>query len=151
MTVEVEDIRAWVDGELDELRATEVGNAVLSDQGLQRTADKLRASQLPYREAYEQVPVADVPESLQVSIEALRNPSIQNTEVHTQAADAANNSSFKMIGIAASVMLAALAGYLAGANKASRAPVQTVSVDTPAQTDDFARTVALILPRYQND
>ena len=74
MTVEIEDIRAWVDGELDEPRAGRVGKAVLSDETLQQTADKLRASVLPYREAYDLVPVADIPKSLLVRIQALQNP-----------------------------------------------------------------------------
>ena len=74
MKVKIEDIRAWVDGELDEPQATQVANAVFSDDRLQQSADKLYASQLPYREAYEQIPVPDVPDSLRIKIEALQNP-----------------------------------------------------------------------------
>ena len=138
MTVGLEDIRAWVDGELDEPRAGQVEKAILSDAGLQQTADKLRASQLPYREAYEQTPVPDMPDSLRVSIEALRNPAVENTTIENLTndrstihrlndqnlpTDAANNGSFKTAGVAASVVIAALIGclgYLAGANRATQ-------------------------------
>ena len=124
MKVEIEDIRAWVDGELDETQASQVRNAVLSDKRLKQTADKLQASQLPYREAYEKMPMPDVPESLRTKIEALRsptvanptvtnptveNPTVENNTVHNPGTNspnienlpnkAANNSSFKMIGI----------------------------------------------------
>ena len=77
MTVELEDIRAWVDGELKEPRASRINQAVLTDKKLQHTADKLRASQLPYREAFEQAPVPDVPESLRLKIDALQNSTPQ--------------------------------------------------------------------------
>ena len=166
MTVGLEDIRAWVDGELDEPRAGQVEKAILSDAGLQQTADKLRASQLPYREAYEQTPVPDMPDSLRVSIEALRNPAVKNTAVENTTienltndrstihrlndqnlpTDAANNGSFKTAGIAASVVIAALIGclgYLAGANKATQVtPDTTASVVDTLPTEDFAQTVA---------
>ena len=44
MTVEIEDVRAWVDGELDEPEAGQVGRAVGFDKSLQQDAGKLRAS-----------------------------------------------------------------------------------------------------------
>ena len=170
MKVEIEDIRAWVDGELDEPQAGQVRNAVLSDKRLKQTADKLHASQLPYREAYEKMPMPDVPESLRAKIEALRNPTVanptvtnptvenptvENNTVHNPGTNspnienlpnkAANNSSFKMIGIAASVIIAALIGhlgYLAGANTVTQAaPDASASVETQ-HTENFARTVA---------
>ena len=165
MKVEIEDIRAWVDGELDEPQAGQVRNAVLSDKRLKQTADKLQASQLPYREAYDKTPMPDVPESLRTKIEALRsptvanpaveNPTVENNTVHNPGTNspnienlpnkAANNSSFKMIGIAASVIIAALIGhlgYLAGANTVTQAaPDASASVETQ-HTENFARTVA---------
>ena len=165
MKVEIEDIRAWVDGELDETQASQVRNAVLSDKRLKQTADKLQASQLPYREAYDKTPMPDVPESLRTKIEALRsptvanpaveNPTVENNTVHNPGTNspnienlpnkAANNSSFKMIGIAASVIIAALIGhlgYLAGANTVTQAaPDASASVETQ-HTENFARTVA---------
>ena len=165
MKVEIEDIRAWVDGELDETQASQVRNAVLSDKRLKQTADKLQASQLPYREAYDKTPMPDVPESLRTKIEALRSPTIANPAVENPTVEnksvrnpgtnspnienlpnkAANNSSFKMIGIAASVVIAALIGhlgYLAGANTVTQAaPDASASVETQ-HTENFARTVA---------
>ena len=165
MKVEIEDIRAWVDGELDEPQAGQVRNAVLSDKRLKQTADKLQASQLPYREAYDKTPMPDVPESLRTKIEALRsptvanpaveNPTVENNTVHNPGTNspnienlpnkAANNSSFKMIGIAASVIIAALIGhlgYLAGANTVTQAaPDASASVETQ-HNENFARTVA---------
>ena len=165
MKVEIEDIRAWVDGELDEPQAGQVRNAVLSDKRLKQTADKLQASQLPYREAYDKTPMPDVPESLRTKIEALRsptvanpaveNPTVENNTVHNPGTNspnienlpnkAANNSSFKMIGIAASVIIAALIGhlgYLAGANTVTQAAADaSASVETQ-HNENFARTVA---------
>jgi len=151
MRVEIEDLRAWVDNELDEPRAGQVGYAVMFDKSLKRDADKLRASQLPYREAYEQVP--EVPESLRNKILALQNPSArdasnQNTpdqnhpDKNYRPRDAANNSSFKFVGIAASVLLAAVVGYLAGTNTSDQAPDTSASIETLRDTDNFAQTVA---------
>jgi len=153
MTVEMEDVLAWIDNELEEPRAGQVKKAVMSDKNLQQIADKIRASQLPYSDAYEQAPLADVPESLSLKIQALQTPETQNSEgqapeaqtpeIPNRPTDAANNSSFKMIGIAASVMLAAVIGYLAGANTSTRTPPDTsASVDTPQHSDNFAQTVA---------
>ena len=165
MKVEIEDIRAWVDGELDEPQASQAINAVLSDKRLKQTADKLQASQLPYREAYDKTPMPDVPERVRTKIEALRsptvanpaveNPTVENNTVHNPGTNspnienlpnkAANNSSFKMIGIAASVIIAALIGhlgYLAGANTVTQAaPDASASVETQ-HNENFARTVA---------
>ena len=72
MKVELEDIRAWVDGDLDEPRAHEVAVAVFADEKLRQIAYSMRASMLPYRQAYEHAAVVDVPESLRVSINALK-------------------------------------------------------------------------------
>ena len=142
MTVEIEDVRAWVDGELDEPEAGQVGRAVGFDKSLQQDAGKLRASQLPYREAYAQESVPDVPESLRDKIQALQYPEAQNPDVQHLPSDAANNSSFKIVGIAASVLLAALVGYLAGTNTANQPPDTSASVDAPREADNFAQTVA---------
>jgi len=54
MTVEMEDVLAWIDNELEEPRAGQVKKAVMSDKNLQQIADRIRASQLPYSDAYEQ-------------------------------------------------------------------------------------------------
>jgi len=59
MKVEIEDVRAWVDGELDERQANAVANAVKGDTQLKKAADAVRTSQLPYREAFEQAPVPE--------------------------------------------------------------------------------------------
>ena len=152
MRVEIEDVRAWVDNELDEPRAGQVRDAVLFDKSLKRDADKLRASQLPYREAYEQVSVPEVPESLRRKIQALQDPSMQNTPIQNTSdknpgiqhlpREAANNSSFKFVGLAASVLLAAVVGYLAGTNTSDEAPDTTASIETSRESDNFAQTVA---------
>ena len=120
---------------------------------------------MPYREAYDKTPMPDVPESLRTKIEALRSPTIANPAVENPTVEnksvrnpgtnspnienlpnkAANNSSFKMIGIAASVIIAALIGhlgYLAGANTVTQAaPDASASVETQ-HNENFARTVA---------
>lgn len=72
MKIESEDIRAWVDGELNEFHAHEVANAVFADRKLRKIADSMRASILPYRQAYEHAAVAEVPESLRISVNALK-------------------------------------------------------------------------------
>jgi len=135
MTVKPEDIRARVDGELDQAQARCVDNALLADKRLQQTAEKLRASQLPYREAYNEAPLPDIPDTLRARIEAMRNPDAQSSSVQdtpaqspkyqdasiqTLPADAANNSWFMPAGIAASVMIAAMVGYLAGGGPATQ-------------------------------
>ena len=72
MMVEVEDVRAWVDGELDEHHASDVARAVESDQRLMQASVAMRASQLPYRDAYDQIPVPELPESLRGKIQACK-------------------------------------------------------------------------------
>ena len=79
MTVEIEDILAWVDGELDESGARLIRNAVLFDESLLRTAEKLRLSRVLCREACEQSPVPDVPKSLRVKIKDLQNSEAQKS------------------------------------------------------------------------
>jgi len=79
VTVEIEDILAWVDGELDESGARLICNAVLSDESLLQTAEKLRLSRVLCREACEQSPVPDVPKSLRVKIKALQNSEAQKS------------------------------------------------------------------------
>ena len=161
MKVKLEDIRARVDGELDETQAQRVDNAVSSDKELQQTADKLRASQLPYREAYNEAAVPDIADSLRAGIEALRNPATQHppvqnlpvknlnsqdAAVQSLPADAANNKWFQPAGIAASVMIASLVGYLgyqAGANKSTQGvPDTSIAAVDAQQPESFARTVA---------
>ena len=149
MSVEVEEIRAWVDGELGELRASEVASAVSSDEKLKSTANALRASVLPYREAYEQSSVADVPESLRLKIGALKDPAVQYTT--TSVAKSSSFNPIKVFGIAASVILAALVGFLAGNNTTSNVvPDTTASVDI-LHPENFAQTVAAYQTFYVRD
>ena len=144
MTVEVEEIRAWVDGELDESRANEVANAVLADDKLQRLADALRASVLPYQQAYKQISVPEVPESLRESIATLQKPTSVTTKNNgaTKNKQAANNNWFKYTGIAASVMLAALVGYMAGNNTVTSVAPDVSESANSLDADNFAQTVA---------
>jgi len=135
MRFEVEEVRAWVDGELSEPRAGEVANAVQADENLNQLAKTLRASILPYREAYEQVRVPDVPMSLRKKIEALQEP----TPTH----EAPKTHWFKTAGIAASVMMALFIGYMAGANFSGNAlTTTTASNDDLLHPENFAQTVA---------
>ena len=163
MTVKIEEIRAWVDGELDELKEDQIARAVYSDDHLQQSADKLRASQLPYSAAYEQAPIPDVPESLRVKIEALQNPNAQSPSIlnpggqnpsgQNLPTEAANSSSFKFVGVAASVFIAALLGYLAGTSNttAQVTPVTSTAVDTLMHPENFAKTVAAYQAFYVRD
>jgi len=107
MKVSLEDIRAWVDGELDELHAYDVAVAVIADTELMQIADTMRASLLPYREAYEHAAVADIPQSLLINIETLKNP----PPVSMEKGSSKNSDSF---GFAVSVILAVLIGFLVG-------------------------------------
>lgn len=134
MMVEVEDVRAWVDGELDEHHASDVARAVVSDQRLTQASVAMRASQLPYRDAYDQIPVPELPESLRGKIQALQSPAPAETK----------KSSFSMIGIAASVLLAATVGYMAGTFKQATNPdaLTSNSTDTQPHAENFAQTVA---------
>ena len=76
MTVEIEEILAWVDGNLNEQRANEVESAVLADPQLQRTAEAMRASQLPYSDAYDKASMSEVPDSLRVKVAVLRDSAL---------------------------------------------------------------------------
>jgi len=156
MKVELEDIRSRIDGELDESQTSHVDSALLEDKKLQQIANKMRASQLPYRQAYNEAPVPDIPESLRAGIEALRNPATQKSPVqsiknHDMAVqplptDAANHSWFKPASIAASVMIAAIIGYLGyqtGANTTTQDVSDTSIAAVDTQPKSFARTVAL--------
>jgi len=154
MTVGIEEIRAWVDAELDEPRADAVANAVMSDEFLRHTAEKLRASRLPYRQAYAQALVSDVPQSLRIQIAALRGPVVKSPDVQnlsTRAANhAVNNSSFRLFGIAASLMIAVLVGYLSGTNTATHDSPAALA-DTQMHPENFARTVAAYQKFYVRD
>jgi len=148
MTVDIEEMRAWVDGELDEPRAGQVGYAVQFDKILQRDADKLRASQLSYREAYDNVPAQEVPASLRLKIQTLQETVGQGPDVQDSPSDMANHRSFKMVGIAASVLLAALVGYLAGTNTTDHNTDTTAALEVTPDTDNFAQTNSCVRSVY---
>ncbi len=158
MTVEIEDIRGWVDAELVEPRAEAVARAVKSNEFLQHAANKLRASRLPYRQAYESVQVPDVPESLRIKIAALQereqaqDPVAGNPDVPNLPVNAENDSWFQLFGIAACMLIVVLVGYLAGANTAMRGvPAASISVDALMHRENFARTVAAYQKFYTRD
>ena len=132
MIVEVEDVRAWVDGELEEHRANEVAGAVQSDEKLQQAADAMRASQLPYREAFEYAPMPELPADLRGKIEAPQSPVTEDVK----------KPPYRLVGIAASVLVAALVGYLAGSYKNAVTNDTLASNDTLQHPENFARTVA---------
>lgn len=167
MTVEVEDVRAWIDGELNDNRAREVERIVSSDEKLQRIASSMRASVLPYQEAYEQVPLPDIPDSLRDKIAALQNPANDPGKLAFSVSGAAagklsgnadrndveKNSPLQVFGIAASVMLAAVVGYLAGAdlNNEMAEPDVVVANEVLLQSDSFAQSVAAYQAFYTRD
>jgi len=164
MTVEVEDVRAWIDGELSERRSREVSRFVSSDDNLKRIARAMRASRLPYQEAYEQWPVPDVPESLRGKIAALQSSVNDTASFDGKAAgkvtssavnsDADNDFPLKAFGIAASVMLAALVGYLAGSDLTrveTGSDVVLESHDSLLLPGTFAQSVAAYQAFYTRD
>ena len=171
MTVKVEDVRAWVDGELDENQASVVESAVSDNNELRLAADAMRASQLPYQEALDSTPIPKIPDTLRNNIAALKvsavDPAIESSSNLSNNAlnstDVEENRSFKMIGTAASVLLAAGIGFLAGSNSNSNPPVESVQVEQQAQAqpssadkplqspENFARTVAVYQTLYVRD
>ena len=173
MTVEIEDVRAWVDGELGELRSREVSRSVESDIELGRIANSMRASMLPYQKAYEQASLPAVPDSLRANIADLRESAdsgknfdnkykktvvskhknaSEDDPVNSVTNDLGENSTLKLFGIAASMMLAAMIGYLAGSDLSGEGvkPDTLVSSDT-LQTDIFAESVAAYQAFYTRD
>lgn len=137
MKVEIEELRAWVDGELDEHRANAVATAAKSDKQLQLAADAMRASQLPYLKAYENAPVPELPDALRNKIAALKNTIVDqgtSDSVPTRVGNAGvkKEGPFQMVGIAASVIVAALLGFLAGSNLSSETTVPSTQTATPS-------------------
>ena len=52
MTIKLEELRAFVDGEIDTTRSAEIERLIASDPNLAEQAAAMEASQLPYRAAY---------------------------------------------------------------------------------------------------
>ena len=173
MTVEIEDIRAWVDGELGELRSREVSRSVESDIELRSVANSMRASLLPYQEAYEQASLPALPDSLREKIADLqksansgknfdkkfKNSAVskpknasEDDSVNSVANDLGENSTLKLFGIAASMMLAAMIGYLAGSDLNGKGvKPDTVASSDNLQTEKFAESVAAYQAFYTRD
>ena len=191
MAVEIEDVRAWVDGELDAQQANTVANAVSKNADLRQAADAMRASQLPFGDAYSETPIPDVPDSLRRKIESLQTTTAQiSANIATQGAantnDSAENANevdaenthavtsadtvtsanaeekppFKMVGIAASVMVAGLIGFFAGSNLNNDATApdvsETVAANKPPvnalpNPENFVRTVTAYQTLYSRD
>ena len=170
MTVRVEDVRAWVDGELDAHQASVVESAVSDNNELQQAANAMRASQLSYQEAIDSIPLPKIPDTLRSNIAALKgsavDPAVEspsNLSNNTPNTDVGDNRSFRMLGTAASVMLAAVIGFFAGSNSNSNPPVELVQVEQQAQAqpssadkplqspENFARTVAVYQTLYVRD
>ena len=173
MTVEVEDVRAWVDGELGELRSREVSRSVESDIELRRLANSMRASLLPYQEAYEQASLPSVPDSLREKIADLQKSAnsgknfdnefkttvvskhknaSEDDPVNSNTDDLGENSTLKLFGIAASMMLAAMIGYLAGSDlNGEGVKPDTLASSAKLQTEKFAESVAAYQAFYTRD
>jgi|GEM_PF-3707093 len=105
MKVELEELRAWVDGELNTEHATNIAAAVESDPELQKLAASLRASQLPYLDAFERTGMPALPDELAAKIDS--------TLASSQAATPRRTAlplSLAMTGM----LIAAIGGYLLG-------------------------------------
>jgi anti-sigma factor RsiW len=64
MSLEETTLLAYVDGQLSEPQRAEVEQAIAADSALARTVQALRASQLPYAQAFEQQPLPPLPEAV---------------------------------------------------------------------------------------
>jgi anti-sigma factor RsiW len=71
MSLDEITLLAYADGELPAERRAEVEAALAANEELAHSVQALRASRLPYQAAFEQEPVAPVPEALRARIEAL--------------------------------------------------------------------------------
>ena len=70
MTISEATLLAYVDGELGPAEALEVENALADNAALQRQAEALRASRLPYRQAFEMQPLPEVPAELRERLDS---------------------------------------------------------------------------------
>jgi len=139
-TIELEELRAWVDGELDASRATQVQQAVSNSAELTEMTASLRASQLPYPDAMETAPAPDVPVELQQKIEDMLNENESLSESGTTPTPAKTNSIMAASLVAAIGMaITAAGGYFVGSQRAI-APIDSNA--SIAESLGFARAVA---------
>ncbi|WP_027209673.1 anti-sigma factor family protein [Burkholderia sp. WSM2232] len=71
MKIDDASLLAYVDGELSDSEREQVEKAIRESEDLASRVSMLRASQLPYRRAFEQQALPPMPESLGLSVEAL--------------------------------------------------------------------------------
>ena len=139
MKVEIEELRAWVDDELDAATASKVAALVEHDPQLQELADHMRQSQLPYREAFEQRPTPTVPTALRRQVESIR---------HTD--NSTKNKNRMPFALALTGMLTTLlAGYLFGSYNKSESALATTSI--AIEDLGFASAVASYQALYSRE
>lgn len=136
MKIEIEELRAWVDGELDEQRSRVVGEMVDSDPDMQVLVSRLRASRLQYKQAFEKKASPAMPDSLQQTVNSLRN----------QLQPSPSRRSLFPVTAAASVLVAALAGYFVGSRPGMLNSPDRVAAMSPVE--GFASTVAAYQSLY---
>jgi len=125
MSIEIEELRAWIDGELGEQQAKNVAKVVENDTQLQQYVEQLRASQLPYKEAFELTNASDVPDELAEKIDSLlaaSNATSRSTDSSTK-----NKSAFPAILAITGMLVAAIVGFLIGGNVKSNKSAETLT------------------------
>jgi len=136
MNVKLEELREWIDGELDAERSDIIEAAVSNSAELQDLAESLQASRLPYQEAFDAAPFPDLPEGLRQNIDSMIESS---EELPTK------RKGFPIPLAAAGLLVAAMAGYLFGSVKNQNEtidPAAVASIASTATSDNFSEIVA---------
>ena len=90
MKIDDASLLAYVDGELSGPEREQVEKAIRESEDLASRVSMLRASQLPYRHAFEQQALPPMPESLGRSVDALIRQHVERESAERSAsADAA--------------------------------------------------------------
>ena len=89
MLPDLEELRAFADGELQPQRRVEIEAALAANAELAALAQTLFASRLPYQSAFAQVPVAPVPAALQARVAELAAVAMASQEMQLAAAGSA--------------------------------------------------------------
>ena len=86
MLPDLDELRAYVDGELQPQRRAEVEAAIAANAELAAQAQTLFASRLPYQSAFAQVPVQPVPKALQARVAELASVAAASHEMRLAGA-----------------------------------------------------------------
>lgn len=81
MLPDLDELRAYVDGELPPQRRAEVEAAIAANAELAAQAQTLFASRLPYQSAFAQVPIQPVPKALQARVAELASVATASQEM----------------------------------------------------------------------